>query len=149
MPSDTGVPAAGDPNGHPEILQALRVVHDPCSVATGIPIDIVDMGLIGTIVRQRTTVTIGLVLTSPTCWQAVGMSAAIEAALLKLDGVEEVRCTLDLSQHWEPGRIPPHQRARLRAVRPAAAARPPHPADVSGPENRPATATVTDRGARR
>jgi metal-sulfur cluster biosynthetic enzyme len=118
MPSEAPTLPPENPALHPEIVDALRVVHDPCSVATGVPIDIVDMGLIGTVGREGTTVEIGLCLTAPVCWQAVGMATAIEASLLRLEGVEEVRCALDTSQYWMPDRMAPAARARLRAVRP-------------------------------
>jgi metal-sulfur cluster biosynthetic enzyme len=118
MLSEPEVSAGGDPADHPEILQALRAVHDPCSVATGVPIDIVDMGLIGTVQRCGSSVTIGLCLTSPVCWQAIGMGEAIEGALLKLDGIEEVRCALDLSHDWLPERMHHAARTRLRRARP-------------------------------
>ena len=106
-----------DPARYPDMLDALREIHDPCSVATGIAIDIVDMGLIGSVRRNGATIEIGLCLTSPACWQAVGMAAAIEAALLRLEGVDEVRCVPDLAKHWMPDRMDPGVRARLREVR--------------------------------
>jgi metal-sulfur cluster biosynthetic enzyme len=106
-----------DPALHPEVLEALRAVHDPCSVATGVPIDIVDMGLVASITRDHGTVEVGLCLTSPACWQAIGMAAAIESAVLRLGDVTEVRCALDMSQHWMPDRMDARARARLREVR--------------------------------
>jgi metal-sulfur cluster biosynthetic enzyme len=115
MPSDTL--RRRQPRAHAEVLDALRLVHDPCSVATGIPIDIVDMGLIGSVRRDGSSVEIGLCLTSPVCWQAVGMMEAIEATLLRVDGIERVHCELDRAQHWTPDRMNPAARRRLRAVR--------------------------------
>jgi metal-sulfur cluster biosynthetic enzyme len=117
MLSEALTVGGGNPAHHPDVLDALRAVHDPCSVATGVPIDIVDMGLVASVRRDGGTIQVGLCLTSPACWQAIGMAAAIESALLRLAGVQEVRCALDLSQHWMPDRMDSRARARLREVR--------------------------------
>jgi metal-sulfur cluster biosynthetic enzyme len=117
MLSEALTPGGDEPTRHPELLQALRAVHDPCSVATGVAIDIVDMGLVASVRRDGGTVQIALCLTSPVCWQAIGMTAAIESALLRLADVDEVHCALDLSQHWMPDRMDSRARDRLREVR--------------------------------
>ena len=122
MLSEALTSGGDDPARHPEVLEALRAVHDPCSVATGVPIDIVDMGLVASVTRDGGTVQVGLCLTSPVCWQAIGMAEAIESALLRLGDVQEVRCALDVSQHWMPDRMDSRARARLREVRSPAAA---------------------------
>jgi metal-sulfur cluster biosynthetic enzyme len=117
MPSRTEVPVGEDPGRHPQLLDALRVIHDPCSVATGVPIDIVDMGLIGTLARDGDSVTVGLCLTSPACWQAIGITQAIDAALMGVDGIRTVRCVFDPTHDWSPDRMDPAQQARLRRIR--------------------------------
>lgn len=104
------------------IWAALRRVVDPCSIATGVPINLVDMGLVKQVESEEGEVRIELRLTSPICWQAANIIAEVERFVAPLPGVRSVQCTLDASSDWMPDMIAPHMRERLRQVRPIAEA---------------------------
>lgn len=99
---------------------ALRTIVDPCSIATGAPVDLVDMGLVQSIEIEHGTVLITLRLTSPTCWQVGNIITSIREKLAILAGVREVRCRVDMAAEWTPAMMAPEAQARLRALRPAA-----------------------------
>ncbi len=102
-----------------QVTEALRRVVDPCSIATGAPIDLVDMGLLRGIVIDQTHVEIQLRLTSPLCWQATNITSAIEDAVMAIDGVEQVTCdTRSAAWEWTPDMMAPSAQARLRRLRP-------------------------------
>jgi metal-sulfur cluster biosynthetic enzyme len=113
--------ATAEPSRHPDALEALRAIHDPCSVATGVPINIVDMGLIGTVRRDGRHLQVGLCLTSTVCLQAAGLVHAVESALTRLPDVDTVTCEVDVSRDWTPDRLAGVARAQLRQRRPHAA----------------------------
>lgn len=91
---------------------------DPCSIATGVPINLVDMGLVKQVTQDAGAVHIELRLTSPICWQAANIIAKVEELVAPLPGVDSVLCTLDAASDWMPDMIAPHIRKRLREVRP-------------------------------
>lgn len=103
---------------HAEIWRSLRRVVDPCSIATGVPIDIVDMGLVKTVARDAGRVAIRLRLTSPVCWQAARIVSQIEEVLSAVPGVTEIACNLDPFGEWTPDMIAPDVQQRLRKLRP-------------------------------
>lgn len=102
-----------------QVTEALRSVVDPCSIATGAPIDLVDMGLVRAIEIDQGHVEIQLRFTSPVCWQATNMTSAIEVAVSAIDGVERV--TIDTRSgawEWKPEMMAASAQARLRRLRP-------------------------------
>ena len=102
-----------------QVTEALRSVVDPCSIATGAPIDLVDMGIVRGIEIDQTHVEIQLRLTSPVCWQATNITSAIEDAVMAIDGVEQVTCdTRSGAWEWTPDMMAPSAQARLRRLRP-------------------------------
>lgn len=107
---------------HEPILTALRRVMDPCSIATGVPINLVDMGLVKAVANDAGDIRIELRLTSPICWQAANIIAKVEEVVAPLPGVHSVVCSLEASSDWMPDMIAPHARERLRHVRPLAEA---------------------------
>ena len=107
---------------HAEIWRSLRRVVDPCSIATGVPIDIVDMGLVKTVRRDAGRIAIQLRLTSPVCWQAARIVSQIEEVLSAVPGVEEIACNIDPYGEWTPDMIAPEMRERLRKLRPVRSA---------------------------
>ena len=96
------------------VRQALRQVKDPCSVSAGRPVDIVSMGLIGTIEDQDGAIRISLVLTEPVCWFSKDIVGCVETAASRVDGVRSVEAVLDHEEIWDPGRMEPSARAILR-----------------------------------
>ena len=53
-----------------EVVASLREIVDPCSAATGVPVSIVDMGLVRHVEIDGDEVRVELRLTSPLCHQA-------------------------------------------------------------------------------
>ena len=108
-----------------QITEALRSVVDPCSIATGVPIDLIDMGIVRGIKIDGTHVEIQLRFTSPVCLQAMNITSAIEDAVMAIDGVEQVACdTRSGAWEWKPEMMAPSAQARLRRLRPMPQARP-------------------------
>jgi metal-sulfur cluster biosynthetic enzyme len=102
-----------------QVTEALRKVVDPCSIATGAPIDLVDMGMLRGISIDGSHVEIQLRFTSPVCWQASNIISAIEDNLMAIDGVERVTCdTRSGAWEWKPEMMAASAQARLRRLRP-------------------------------
>jgi len=102
-----------------QVTEALRRVVDPCSIATGVPINLVDMGIVRGIKIDGTHVEIQLRFTSPVCWQASNIISAIEDNLMAIDGVERVTCdTRSGAWEWKPEMMAASAQARLRRLRP-------------------------------
>lgn len=100
------------------IHAALSDIVDPCSIATGAPISLVEMGMVKSIGIIDGRVRIELVLTSPICWQAANIIDKVEKDVGALPGVRSVECSIDAAAEWLPEHMAPQARARLRAVRP-------------------------------
>jgi metal-sulfur cluster biosynthetic enzyme len=100
------------------VRQALENVVDPCSIATGVPISIADMGLIKELRWLDGEVKLVLQLTSPICWQAANILSAVEHTVMSVPGVRSVHCTLDPTSEWMPSMMSAGARARLRRIRP-------------------------------
>ena len=109
---------------HQQVWSALERVVDPCSIATGAPISLVEMGMVKQIHRGWDDVRIVLRLTSPICWQAANIVAKVEEVVGALPGVATVTCEIDPNSDWMPDMIDPEARRRLRALRPLAEKRP-------------------------
>jgi metal-sulfur cluster biosynthetic enzyme len=104
------------------VLEAVASVVDPCSIATGRPVSLIEMGLLTEVTIQAPDVTVTLALTSPVCLQAINIVAAVEDALSAVPGVERARCKIDAAAEWDPEMIDPIARAQLRALRPRGSA---------------------------
>jgi metal-sulfur cluster biosynthetic enzyme len=100
------------------VRQALENVVDPCSIATGVPISLADMGLIKELRWLDGDVQLVLQLTSPICWQAANILSAVERTVKSVPGVRTVRCTLDPAGEWMPSMMSAGARERLRRIRP-------------------------------
>ena len=98
-------------------IGALHTITDPCSAATGVPIDLVDMGLIRAVTCDGSRAVVELRLTSPTCFQAADIVQRIEAEGRAATGLD-VEVRTDFGAEWTPELMAPHSRARLRALRP-------------------------------
>jgi metal-sulfur cluster biosynthetic enzyme len=100
------------------VRQALESVVDPCSIATGVPISLADMGLIKDLRWLSGEVEVVLQLTSPICWQAANIIDAVERAVMTVPGARSVKCTLDPGYEWTPKMMSAEARERLRRIRP-------------------------------
>ena len=104
------------------IRAALERIVDPCSIATGLPISLPDMGMVKAIeIGEDGVVHVELRLTSPICWQAANIIAQVEETLAQAPGVTKVVCTVDPAAEWMPDMMAPSARAGLRRLRPMAA----------------------------
>ena len=104
------------------VHEALRQVADPCAIATGVPVDIVAMGLISAVAVAGDDVTIVLRLTSPFCLQVGLLSEQIDRAVRRLPGLGDVLVVVDHQAEWMPDMMDPAAQRALRQVRPPTAA---------------------------
>jgi metal-sulfur cluster biosynthetic enzyme len=102
----------------PDIEAALRCVADPCSIATGVPIDLVDMGLVLEASRDGRAARVKLQLTSNVCIQLGIIEAKIHEEVGALDGIDEVIVDIDFKAEWLPSMIATDAQRALRARRP-------------------------------
>lgn len=98
------------------LREALRAVVDPCSIATGAPIDIVDMGLVRSARIRDDVGVVSLRLTHPFCMQAANIADGVRDAIRGL-GLEAV-VEIDQADEWWPTMMAPEARERLRRIRP-------------------------------
>lgn len=99
------------------VHNALRNVVDPCSIATGVPIDIVDMGIVRDVHVSADCILVVLRLTNPFCFQAALICEAILNSLGQVTG-KRIEVEVDPTDDWSPEMIAPSARARLRSLRP-------------------------------
>jgi metal-sulfur cluster biosynthetic enzyme len=90
---------------HADVLEALRAVPEPCSIAMRAPIDICEMGLVEDIVIDGGHVGVTLVLTDPSCVHFGAMRRFISDELLRLDSVETVSVGMSTRTLWTPDRL--------------------------------------------
>ncbi|MFD1558231.1 metal-sulfur cluster assembly factor [Paraburkholderia silviterrae] len=101
------------------IQTMLDRVVDPCSIATGVPISLTDMGMVQKVRLDEDGVAhIELRLTSPVCWQAANIIAQVEKVVARAPGVSKVICTVDPASEWLPDMMASGPRAELRRLRP-------------------------------
>lgn len=108
---------------HEEVMDALRGIADPCSIATGRPIDLVDMGLIREVRIDGPTAVIELRLTSPVCFQAANIVQRIELDVRSSTGLR-ADVHVDDGAEWMPTMMSADAREELRRVRPWPPAQP-------------------------
>lgn len=101
-----------------DIATALRTVIDPCSAATGVPLNLLDMGLVRRAERLGARVEVDLRLTAPICWNAAPMMDAVQQAVGCVPGVETVVCTADHGSEWTPAHMSAIAKRRLQLIRP-------------------------------
>jgi len=100
------------------VRDALRRVVDPCSIATGVPIPIEDMGLVREIRVEGRDVTVDLRTTSPFCMQIGNIRGRIAEVTRDLPSVGTVTVEVDDGNEWLPDMMAGEVRARLRRARP-------------------------------
>lgn len=99
------------------VLAALARVVDPCSIATGVPVSLPDMGMVKAIDIADGCVTITLRVTSPSCWQAAHIMAKAEECVAEIAGCKQAICQLDPAWDWMPDMMSPAARDRLHSRR--------------------------------
>jgi metal-sulfur cluster biosynthetic enzyme len=100
------------------VRRALASVVDPCSIATGVPISLVDMGLVRDVRLEGDEIVVELRLTSPFCLQVGIIRDAIQQAAAASRELPRVRVEVSTVDDWLPEMIAPAARARLRRLRP-------------------------------
>jgi metal-sulfur cluster biosynthetic enzyme len=99
----------------PAIVSALNGVVDPCSIATGRPISIIDMGLVRSIEVAGAAIRVGLRLTSPFCFQVPLIRREIETQLVAIGYVAEI--DVDTADEWLPHMMSRDAQRDLRRIR--------------------------------
>jgi metal-sulfur cluster biosynthetic enzyme len=100
-----------------DIYAALEGVIDPCSAATGVPLSILDMGLLHGVEIAGDEVLVDLRLTSPLCHQAPYFIMEVEQRVGALAEVRSVVCRTDIGVAWEPVMMRPDAVRRLTTRR--------------------------------
>jgi metal-sulfur cluster biosynthetic enzyme len=105
------------PSYDPDLESALLAIVDPCSIATGVPISLVDMGLVVVAERRGTTAVIRLQLTSPMCIQVGIIHTKILEEVGRVPWVDEIDVDIDHQAEWLPSMIDVAATAALRKRR--------------------------------
>ena len=114
--------AADSADVRARILGHLDEVKDPCSVATGEPMGLAEMGLVKSVdISEHGAVSVVLRLTSPFCEMIGFLKSEAVAKIAGLPTVASVTVESDSGFDWSPEDMAPHLRQRreerLRAVR--------------------------------
>jgi metal-sulfur cluster biosynthetic enzyme len=89
-----------------EVMAALHEVKDPCSVAVGTPLSLVEMGLVRSCdISPDADVRIVLDVTSPMCLMAGHFLNDAQERLSAIPAVRSACVTVDPSGEWTPERI--------------------------------------------
>lgn len=95
------------------IRSELDTIKDPCSVASGTPLGLDEMGLIDSVaITCDGAVTLRLRLTSPFCHMIGFFKVEATRLVLALPGVTAVVVEADNGLDWSPARISPAGQAR-------------------------------------
>lgn len=95
------------------ILDRLNDVKDPCSVASGEPMGLTEMGLVGSVdISEAGEVTVTLRLTSPFCEMIGFLKTEAIGAVESLPSVSSVHVRCDSGFDWSPEDMAPRQRRR-------------------------------------
>jgi metal-sulfur cluster biosynthetic enzyme len=100
------------------VRAALERVVDPCSIATGVPITLPEMGLVAGVEVEAGAATVHLRVTSPFCMHIGNMQERIIEVVREVPGVEEVEVVVDDGNEWLPSMMSERAQAQLRRVRP-------------------------------
>ena len=88
-----------------DICAVLGRIHDPCSIAAGRPVSVLDMGLVRGWVLEQGTLTVTFCVTFAGCTMAPHFAQAAAADLAKLAGVERVETVIDTDFVWTPDKM--------------------------------------------
>lgn len=94
-----------------QVVEALRSVPEPCSIAMRAPLDICEMGLVEEVQIESGVVHVELVLTDPSCVHFLPMRRYISDVLCALEGVDSVEVTISTKKLWTPDRVQRHSAA--------------------------------------
>jgi len=92
-----------------QVAVALEGVVDPCSVVSGAPLSVIDMGLIlGWKVDENDNLVVHMDTTSPGCMMAGHFVADGERRLRQIPGLRSVTVLVQPSGEWTSQRITAH-----------------------------------------
>jgi metal-sulfur cluster biosynthetic enzyme len=98
---------------HAVVLTQLDEIKDPCSVANGTPMGLVEMGLIDSIrISDHGQVEINLRLTSPFCHMIGFFKVEATRRLKCIAGISGVIMNADMGLDWSSDRISPAAQVR-------------------------------------
>lgn len=100
------------------VRAALERVVDPCSIATGVPITLTEMGLVSAVEVDAGVATVRLRVTSPFCMHIGNMQERIIKVVGEVPGIHKVDVLVDDGNEWLPSMMSQKARAELRRVRP-------------------------------
>lgn len=110
-----------DINGIDDDIRAvLGRIHDPCSIAAGRPVSVLDMGLVRGWVLEGGVLTVTFCVTFAGCTMAPHFAQAAADDLARLAGVERVETVIDTTFVWTPDKMKaaaPEMRGRPQAWR--------------------------------
>jgi metal-sulfur cluster biosynthetic enzyme len=101
------------------VTEALGSVFDPCSLAAGAPLSVIDMGLITelTIDDEAGVVAIAMRPTSAMCTVIAGVMTDVEEIVARVPGVSSVRVSLHNDTMWTEANLSENGRRVLEARR--------------------------------
>lgn len=100
-----------------EIRAQLDEIQDPCSCASGAPMGIEEMGLVGSVeIGADGDVQINLRLTSPFCHMIPFLQSEAKSKVGALDGVRSVTVKGDQGLDWSPEMITAEARERRARI---------------------------------
>lgn len=101
-----------------EIERLLNEIIDPCSVGAGVPIGLVDMGVVESVEVTGDAVEVRLLPTFPGCMYTAVFAGEIVRRLRALDWTGEIGVVLTPEQSvWDEGRMSPVARGNLQKAR--------------------------------
>jgi metal-sulfur cluster biosynthetic enzyme len=103
-------------NTRSAIIAELDEIKDPCSVASGVPMGLAELGLIEMIeISLEGEVSIRLRLTSPFCHMIGFFKTEVQRRVMALPGIASVSLSADNGLDWSPDRISAPAQARRAA----------------------------------
>ncbi|MGY4783698.1 iron-sulfur cluster assembly protein [Rhodococcus opacus] len=93
-----------------QVMASLNKVQDPCSVAAGRPMGLVDMGLVDRVDIADGIVDVYLRLTSPACYLMTFIESATITEVKACPTITDVHVHPDEGLDWSPTMIAPHLR---------------------------------------
>lgn len=98
------------------IIAELDEIKDPCSLASGVPMGLAEMGLVDSIaISPGGEVAIRLRLTSPFCHMIGFFKSEVQRRVMALPGIASVTLSADNGLDWSPEQISAPAQARRAA----------------------------------
>lgn len=85
-----------------QIRQALSKIHDPCSIAAGRPLSVIEMGLVRGWTLTDSTLSITFCVTFAGCTMAPHFVEAAARDLAVIPGIARVETIIDTDFVWTP-----------------------------------------------